>query len=376
MENKQLDTFEYNRQDDEIDFFELFASLMQQWRWLVGIMVLGMAISVAVALLLPKQYEVSAKVAVPDISNAMALATVNYVQETRDRERDYDQDAEKLFQQYYNMLKSRVLFNRFLQEGGWVAKVFPEGKGNRTLNFLQSKIKEDLTIDVVVPKQAKKGVALPPKVVELKIMGIDEELIAKLINDYIEYAAITLLSEIKKSGQEMAASEVSNISKNIDLLRSDAKRVREIRVLKLKEALVLAEKIRIIKPDSVRLYSQNNQQSLAGSTASSMEQSEGLFLLGSEYLNGEIENLQNRKSDDAFIEDYLSLVKRLEKLNNMTFDFSGIQPYRINKVAEVDGKAEKPKRALIVAVGSVLAFFVAIFIALIMGAVKRRRELA
>jgi chain length determinant protein (polysaccharide antigen chain regulator) len=100
-----------------------------------------------------------------------------------------------------------------------------------------------------------------------------------------------------------------------------------------------------------------------------------MFLLGSEYLKGEIENLQKRASDDAFIQELPALFNRLEELNSMTFDFAGIKPYRIDKVAEADGKAEKPKRALIVVVGTVLSGFIAIFVALIMGAVKRRREL-
>ncbi|PCH84455.1 MAG: hypothetical protein COB89_04585 [Piscirickettsiaceae bacterium] len=101
-----------------------------------------------------------------------------------------------------------------------------------------------------------------------------------------------------------------------------------------------------------------------------------MFLLGSEYLKGEIESLQKRTSDDAFIEELPTLFKRIDELNKMTFDFAEVQPYRLDKIAEVDGKAEKPKRALIVAVGGVLSGFIAIFVALIVGAVKRRKALA
>ncbi len=66
----------------------------------------------------------------------------------------------------------------------------------------------------------------------------------------------------------------------------------------------------------------------------------------------------------------------MTKLESLTFDFSGVQLYRWDKKASIDGKAEKPKRALIVAVGGVLSGFIAIFVALIAGAVKRRRVLA
>jgi uncharacterized protein involved in exopolysaccharide biosynthesis len=85
--------------------------------------------------------------------------------------------------------------------------------------------------------------------------------------------------------------------------------------------------------------------------------------------------LKARKSGDPYIAELPALLKKLDKLENLTFDFAGSKLYRLDKKAAVDGKAEKLKRALIVAVGSVLAFWMAIFIALIMGAVKRRREL-
>lgn len=393
MELKKTEISSHYQPDDEIDLFELFASLMRQWRWLVGITVLGMIISVIIALLIPKQYEVTAQVAMPNISNAMELANAGYSQETndldydldydRDRDLDYDYDydrdrdydAEKVFQQYYDTLMSRVNFNKFLQAGNWVSKIFPEGNAGHTLNFLQSKVKEDFSIEIVSPK-AKKGIAVKPRMIELKMMGLDEQLTANFIGDYIKYSGKQLLDDIKRNGQKMSSSEKLKIKQEIDLLRTDAKITRKARIYRLKEALVLAKKIGISKPDSVRLYSQGTEQGATGLTAGSLGQTDGMFLLGSEYLKGEVDNLQKRTSDDAFIDRLPGLFKRLEELDHMTFDFTGIQPYRIDKIAEVDGKAEKPKRALIVAVGTVLSGFIAIFVALIMGAVKRRRGLA
>ena len=86
--------------------------------------------------------------------------------------------------------------------------------------------------------------------------------------------------------------------------------------------------------------------------------------------------LKARTNDDPYIAELPTLLNKLEKLQKLTFDFKGVKLYRLDKKAIADGKAEKPRRALIVAVGTVLAFFVAIFAALIIGAVKRRRDVA
>jgi uncharacterized protein involved in exopolysaccharide biosynthesis len=51
-----------------------------------------------------------------------------------------------------------------------------------------------------------------------------------------------------------------------------------------------------------------------------------------------------------------------------------VKLYTLDQQAVTDDQAEKPKRALIVAVGGVLSFFMAVFVALIAGAIQRRKS--
>jgi len=312
----------------------------------------------------------------PDVSTAMELLDKGYSRQTDNRDnrdnRDIDREAEKVFHEFYSTLGSRVVFNQFLQEGRWVEKIYSSGIKGQSLSLMQSKIKDELSIEVIAPKQPKKGAALAPRIIELKMMGLNETLIATFVNDYIDYVGVLVLTELKKSGKKLSSLEAIKIRKEIGLLRDQEKLARKAKIIRLREALVVAEKVGVEKPDTVRLYSEANEGDLAGITASAL--SEGLFLMGTEYLTVEIELLQARVSGDSFIDGFLDLEKRSKELGLMTFDFSELKPYRVIKVAEPDGKAEKPKRALIVTVGSILAFFIAVFVALIIGAVKRRRE--
>lgn len=90
-------------------------------------------------------------------------------------------------------------------------------------------------------------------------------------------------------------------------------------------------------------------------------------------------SLKARVNDDPFIAGLQPLLNKLNRLNERKSqmasagDMVGQKIYRLDKKAVVDGKAEKPKRALIVAVGGLLSLFVGIFVALIAGAIKRRK---
>ena len=182
----------------------------------------------------------------------------------------------------------------------------------------------------------------------------------------------------------------------------------ESELLRLNDALSLAIAMKIKTPKTVESFSKSYSKAVGTQVSVTTNSRKDLFLMGSDYLNGRIKNikvrenkllyvkeisaikkqieetkndvslaaLKARTNDDPYIAELPALLKKLDKLQKLSFNFNGVKLYRLDKKAIVDGKAEKPKRALIVAVGTVLAFFAAIFAALIIGAVKRRREAA
>ena len=374
MENKNIEIAGHHTADDEIDLFELFASLAQQWRWWVGITVLGVAVSIIVALSMPKQYEVTAQVTLPELSAVMKVTNNGYTEQ--DVGRDVEREAEKLFQRYYHTLVSPIHFNRFVEQGGWLEKIYGSEVTDDNRNHLQSELRKDVKVNIVSPKQSKKGEELPPRVIGVVLMGLDEALTADFINQYIDYTSNSLVGEIKKTGKQQVVAEIEKIRADINILRLEAKVDKESQLVKLRDSLVLAKKVGIEKPDSIRLFAQSNQRSISGLSSALNDEEKDLFLMGSEYLKGEIDNLLTRKNDDPYIPGLVPLIKRIKQLEGLSFDFAGVKLYALDQQAVTDGKAEKPKRALIVAVGGVLSLFVGVFVALIVGAVKRRKALA
>jgi len=386
MEPKHMEVSNQYQPNDEIDLFELFSSLFQQWRCLLGVTLTGVLLAVAIALYIPKEYEVMAQVTLPGLSDVMKVVNNGYSENDtgrdtgrdteRDTGRDTGRDSEKLFQRYYNRLESPVNFNSFVEEGGWLERVY-RGKvtaGNR--NYLQSELRKGVAVTIIRPVQPKSGMGLPPRVLGIATMGVDEVLMADLINEYIEYTNNSLLDVIKHMGEKRALAEIEKIKADIGVLRFEAKINKEAQLVKLREALVLAKKVGLRKPDSIRLFAESNQRSIKGLTSETNGKEKGLFLMGSEYLDGEIDNLTTRRDDGPYISGLPQLIKRIKQLESLSFDFEGVKLYTLDELAIPDGRAEKPRGVLIVAVGGVLSLFVGAFVALIVGAVNRRKTVA
>ena len=82
--------------------------------------------------------------------------------------------------------------------------------------------------------------------------------------------------------------------------------------------------------------------------------------------------LKSRKSDDPFIKSLPEKFNALDRLSRITFEFGGASLYQIDRAAAVDGQAEKPNRKLIAVLGTLLSGMLALFIALIVTAAKKR----
>ena len=430
MKNNQIMAPVSYQEEDEIDLFELFSSLGQQWRWLVGITLTGVVTSVIIALLMPRQYENSAKVAVPDIADIAAINVRGG--------QDFTEKA--LFNRYFNELRSEENLKLFVEREGWIERLYPNYEGDQPQSEFVASINKQYTIEVIEPKKEKgKESDLPPTLLELSFESQDEALAVPFINEYIKFTNQSLILTMAEKGRQYKDIQKENVEKQIDLLKFNAKTARELVIKKIEaennkkinvllqsiqsltkksildgkarvalvmEAHKVAIKMGIRKPTTVDIISKQEAKGKAGAISLTTGQQQKLFLMGSEYLEIELDNLRERKGQEVFISEipkirkqiadlkndkqlealkerksdapYIAelpgLLKQLERLERQSYDFSSVQLYRSVKKASVDGVAEKPKRALIVAVGSVLAFFIAIFVALIVGAVKRRKK--
>ncbi len=84
--------------------------------------------------------------------------------------------------------------------------------------------------------------------------------------------------------------------------------------------------------------------------------------------------LKNRKDDAPFIAELRKMENELKRLKDVEFNPKLLKVARIDQYAYVPEKAIKPKRTLIVAVAFVLGLFLAIFAALVVGSIGKTHE--
>jgi len=223
MEHKQLDVVEYKQQDDEIDLFELFASLAQQWRWLVGITVIGMLLSIAIALLIPKQYEVSTQVAVPSTADVAAVIMRGYGEQT----------TKSLFAEYYQNLNSAEELYKFIKADGWFEKLYPEKAKGISEAEMFSSLSENLSIKVLGPIKEKGEANSPsPSLLAIILWGKYEQVAVSFLNEYIVKTNERVLEKLRLDGQLNRSFEVEKIYSEIALLRNNARKVRLLAIQK------------------------------------------------------------------------------------------------------------------------------------------------
>ena len=102
--------------EDEIDLFELFLSLISQWKLIISITVIGALISIAVVLTKPKAYESKVSIRIPTASQIAPINTHGYTQFK----------SRQLFKRYYDKVKSEENLKNYLIKTNPFPKMTPD----------------------------------------------------------------------------------------------------------------------------------------------------------------------------------------------------------------------------------------------------------
>lgn len=143
------------------------------------------------------------------------------------------------------------------------------------------------------------------------------------------------------------------------------------KIARINEALLITQSLGIKKPISngPTLNINNFESATGGSKGLEMP----LYMLGSELLLAEKKVLESRSNDDPFIADLRDWQEELSLLASITFESDKFAVFRVDLVADFAEKV-KPEKALILTVAGVLGLMLGVFVALIRGAFKRRKE--
>jgi LPS O-antigen subunit length determinant protein (WzzB/FepE family) len=415
-------------QDDEIDLFELGQSLWLQKKLIALITTAITGAAVIVALMLPKTYETTAIILPPNSSQIEAISLASL------KEFGIEQpDTSTVYKTYLEQLSQTETFLKVLEKP--VIKNYFEPlalSDNKRLEIITNNLK------VILPTEAKEKLVFKTLDTTLKFEAQEPQIALEVVNALLQAAAELSRTEIKqnlltatherisatqqqfnlenervhreidaeiKRLQDQDTLELAVINQKIDLLREKAKQERQYRIERLKVDFEIAKTLKIELPVNPQDY---NRQANSITKVDFSSKDPSRYWLGTKTLALEIKSLENRQNEDAYIEDLAELFKKKASLkfnvtvenlkartDNLPFsddlralktqldklqlvqkqiekaDFS---VYRMVKPAYLPEHPIKPKKSLIVAVALVLGGMLGVFVALIVGSIRKRRE--
>ncbi|MND22069.1 Ferric enterobactin transport protein FepE [compost metagenome] len=171
----------------------------------------------------------------------------------------------------------------------------------------------------------------------------DPERAAEWVVQYIEMAGVRSSTETIKDAKADATVKANNLEQQITAARESARKQREDRIVQLTEALKIAHATGIKEPP---IISSNLSDEVSAGMGGSLT-----YMRGSKALEAEIANLQNRTSDDPFVNDLRQRQEALSFYRHLQVDPGVVQVYRQDGAVESPDKPVKPHKPVIIALG-------------------------
>jgi len=193
----------------------------------------------------------------------------------------------------------------------------------------------------------KKLVVYPPKEgagdehAQITLDGKDPQRIASWVNGYLHMAVLASKKQILENLNSVVRLRIYSVNEQIDILRQAARADRQNEIVRLRNALALAEAIKLDDPPS----SGNLITSYSGATT---------YLRGAKTLRAELKLLENRVSDDPYIPELPNLLKEKTLLQKININPEHLSVVTIDQPAIVPVFSIKPKKMAITIFGIII----------------------
>jgi len=265
------------------------------------------------------------------------------------------QQAYKVFLRHLN---SSTIRQKFFGEYYLPAQGHPQTEGDKQRAW--ERLNNQLTISL--PKSADEDQA------SLTLEGTEPQTIADWANAYVKLAKQAASEELTSGLAGEVEIRKQSLNDQIAALRKIAKNVREDRIVRLQDALIIAQSIDLHTPlENAPLITINTDDP----NAESINSGSLLYLRGTKALQSELDQLKSRETDDAYISEMPGLLKKQALLNNISLNPSLLSAAIIDQAAIAPEQPIKPRKILIIALGLILGLILGIFSALIGKAMQR-----
>ncbi|EJM23605.1 chain length determinant protein [Pseudomonas sp. GM21] len=349
----QIPPVSSNIPSDEIDLVELLEHLWKQKLLIALVTLIITVVAASYAFLSAPVYEAKTNLLPPRLADIagynLGRAEAGLPVFT----------VEKIYSIFTRNLRSENQRNSFFEQIYLPAQAAEDG--SETKNQLREAFNKKLVV-------SNPDVKNNPDRFEVAAQSAVSSRAAEWANLYVERAASKTRQDMADTAATEISTRVKSIRSQVEVLRESAKKLREDRIARLSEALIVADKVGVQAP-----------QVKASRTSSDGELEQFIdgnlmYMRGAKAIRAELAVLQSRTNDDPFMADLRELENQLNFLAKVSISPDGVAVFTLDSAAEVPETPIKPKKALILALGLVLGGMLGAFIALIRGMLVKRRK--
>lgn len=364
--------------DDEIDLFELWEGLVAEKWTLVSAAVVAVVLAAVYAWTATPVYKSTAYFLPPTLADVQEMNALNLMVEkketsslnsTEEKDSGSFYTPQSVFDGFVSHLNSREVQKRVFEQFelaalyGYQAEQ-TQAKNDTDLAALNKAFEAfSQDVSVTLPKKNAVGDGVS---VSLSL-ALSPEQTADILNTMVDLARQKTVAQYASNIRSELAIRKQRIAEKIASLRDIEQDRRLDRMAQLQEAIGIAQALNQSEP------------MVSGPQVNIVNIEEGknqglpLYYLGYRFLQAELAALKARQNDDPFIESLRGLQQQLSELTALTVDVSKFGVVTVDQPALPAASADRPKKALILAVAGVLGLMLGVFVALIRRAVNSRK---
>ncbi|MEN5035216.1 Wzz/FepE/Etk N-terminal domain-containing protein [Pseudomonas sp. TWI929] len=325
-----------------VDLVELIGELWKQKWVVVFTTVMATLVGVIYALLATPLYEAKVFVQSPAQKD---IAQLNY---GRGGESGLPMLSVKtVYESYVRYIQSESLRRQFYREV--YLKSLPEAEQRGVQDELYAKFNLAVSRPVAVKDS--------PGRFQIVATSKDPQQAADWVVRYAQLAGERAKNEVIGDVRADAVVKANNLKEKIRSAREETRKVREDRIARLSEALIVAQSIGLEKPP---IISGNASSELSADMEGSL-----IYMRGSRAIEAELKNLRARTSDDPFVDNLRRNQETIAFYETLQIDPSVVEVYRQDGGLDVPDKPIKPQKAVIVVLSAFLGVLLGTLIALL-----------
>ena len=335
--------------DSGIDLIEWIGVLWKK-KWLIGgVVAVVMLVAIAYALLATPVYKAQAEIFPPEKTDLQVLdsALIRMVVTSA--------TPIDVFASVKRKLDSKALRRDLFDAMGlnklWSDKTIV----NQPADWVFQEFDEKISIQY--PKVDEKQTYISSRII-IFLEGEDPELITNVINQMVERAERSVVTDIVQNIRIAANLRIADLEREIKSLRKMATKKRLDRIVQLEDAGAIARQLGLGDPITFNLGKISAATPTESQVLSEIAATgDALYMRGLDAIDAEIKQLSERESDDPYIGSLRDKEAELAKLRMIQITPEEIRAARLDQPAFAPKNRLKPQRAKIVILGGFFGLF-------------------